>query len=158
MSVYQFTVSSATLHNLAWLLAMLLIDYAAVIAAILVDLRSGTLRARREGRQRTSRGYRCSVDKASRYLITLIALTVVDAMIVSAALMLRSTMQWAIPVFPLFTTLGALALAMIEGKSVMENTQRRTDFTKAAASVNDLLNNKELRKLIASLRELLPDP
>lgn len=153
---YAFiSLSDSTVKNLLWLLAMVSTDYLAVIIAVLIDLRSGTLKAKREGIPRTSRGYRRTVEKLSRYLITLLALSAVDAMIVTAALLLKSTMDWAVPVFPLFTTVGAVALALIEGKSVMENSQRRRDFTDAASEVTTLLNHKEIQKLAETLRKII---
>ena len=74
-------LSPDTSKTLLWLLTMLLIDYAAVIIAVVIDLRSGLRRARREGQPLTSGGYRRSVDKCLRYLLTLMAFTTVDAMI-----------------------------------------------------------------------------
>lgn len=157
MTTLILTLSPATSKSLAWLLAMLFIDYFAVIAAVMVDFRSGTLRAKREGRPRTSRGYRRTVEKLSRYLVTLLALTVVDAMIVGAAMLLRSTMEWQIPVFPLFSTIGAIALALIEGKSVMENSQKTTDFTHAASQAADFLSQKEFLQLLDAIKNLKKD-
>ena len=75
-----FTIlSPATLKTLIWLVVMILVDYAAVITAIMIDFRSGVLRARRRGIPRTSKGYRRSVDKAARYLVTLLASSAIDA-------------------------------------------------------------------------------
>jgi len=136
---------------------MLLIDYASVTLAVIVDLRSGIRRAKQEGRPPTSRGYRRSVDKCLRYLLTLIAFSIVDAMIVVASMLFRSTMGWAIPVFPVCTTMCALLLTLIEGKSVMENTQRRTDFTSAADAARSLLTDRRLTELVKTLRNLLSD-
>ncbi|WP_304638375.1 hypothetical protein [uncultured Muribaculum sp.] len=149
------TLSPDTVKSLLWLLAMLFIDYVSVITAVLIDLRSAIMKARRENRPRTSSGYRRTVEKTSRYLTTLIALTIIDAMIVGAALLFRSTMGWSVPVFPLFTTIGAVGLALIEGKSVMENTQRRSDFTSTASSASDFLSDKEFVRLVESLRLLI---
>lgn len=155
MSTTIIALSPSTIKSLLWLMVMLLTDYAAVVVAILVDLRSGTLRARREGRPRTSRGYRRTVEKASRYLVTLLALSVIDAMIVGAAMLFRSTMHWEVPVFPLFTTVGAVALTLIESRSVVENSQNRADFTSTAAKATSLLTDKEVRALIDAVRRLL---
>lgn len=156
LSVTNFiNLSPALAKSLIWLAAMLMLDYAAVIVAVVIDLRSGVIRARREGRRRTSRGYRRTVEKLSRYLTTLLALSAVDALIAGTAMLLVSTMGWNLPVMPLFTTLGALALCFIEGKSVVENTQRRSDFTDAASSVTDLLTDADLRRLASTLRDIL---
>lgn len=155
MPMLFISPSPLTVKSITWLAAMLLIDYLAVIIAVIIDFRSGILRARREEKPRTSKGYRQSVEKLSRYLITLLSLSAVDAMLVAAAMLFRSTMGWNIPAFPLFTSIGAIALSLIEGKSVMENSQRRSDFTSAAASASQLLSNTEIRNLIKLLRHLI---
>ncbi|MCM1483822.1 MAG: phage holin family protein [Muribaculaceae bacterium] len=126
-------------------------EYACVFIAILIDLRSGTLKAKRNGLKRTSRGYRRTVEKASRYFITLLALSVLDVMCVVAALGLRSITGWAIPPFPFFTTVGAVGLVLIEIHSVVENSQRRSDFTEAARSLTSLLEEDAVKKLLEFL-------
>ncbi len=155
MPMLLISLSPATEKNLIWLALMLLIDYLSVITVVVIDFRSGILRARRERKPRTSKGYRRSVEKIARYLVTLLALTAVDSMLVVSAMLFRSTMEWAVPVFPIFTTVGAIALSLIEGKSVMENSQCRKDFTSAAASATELLTHAELQRLIAAIRRLL---
>ncbi len=155
MPLLSINLSAATVKTLLWLAAMIFVDYAAVISAVMIDLRSGILKSRREGKARTSRGYRRSVEKLSRYLNTLLALSAVDMMIVVACMLFRATMDWSVPVFPLFTTLGAVALSLIEGKSVMENSQRATDFTEAAAKARKILTDTEILALIDTLRTLI---
>lgn len=151
-------LSDATLHALVWVVALLVIDYACVLLAVLIDLRSGTIKARRMGVPCTSGGYRRTVDKASRYFITLLALSVIDGLLMVAVMLLRSTAGWSIPALPLFTTIGALCLCLIEAKSVVENTQSKTDYTSTARAVNDLLSAPELNELLTNLRRLLKDP
>lgn len=141
--------------SLLWLLVLVVMDYVSVTAAAMIDLRSALLKAKRSGRPRTSKGYRRTVDKLGRYYVTLMALTVVDGMLVISAMLLRSTSGWTIPVFPLFTTLGAIAMTLIEAKSVVENSQRKSDYTDAARAINDALDNPELKELVSRLRELL---
>ena len=151
------SLSSETLNSRLWLFLMLFIDYVSVIIAVLVDLRSAVMKARRENRPRTSGGYRRTVEKVSRYLITLIALTIIDGMIAGSALVLRSTMEWSVPGFPFFSTIGAIGLALIEGKSVMENSQRRSDFTSTDSCAASLLSDKEIVRHVEPLRYLLKD-
>ena len=79
---------AADLSSLAWAVMLLAVDYVAVLACILIDCRSGAMRARREGIPRTSSGYRRTVEKASRYFITLIALTVIDLLALAAVMLL----------------------------------------------------------------------
>lgn len=141
--------------SLQWVVMLMFFDFTAVIIAAVCDLVSALRRVRRNGMRRTSRGYRRTVDKLVRYFITLMSLAVVDALLIASALFLRSTMQWDIPVFPLFTTLGALCLTLIEAKSVMENTQRRSDMTDAAKAANDLLNDPALQDLADTLRRII---
>ena len=138
---------AAHLSSLAWAVMLLAVDYVAVLACILIDCRSGAMRARREGIPRTSSGYRRTVEKASRYFITLIALTVMDLLVVAAVMLLRVTAGSAIPALPLFSTLG-------EVKSVMENSHRPSDINRAVDSASRLLDDKSLRRLIHTLSEL----
>ena len=145
---------AAHLSSLAWAVMLLAVDYVAVLACILIACRSGAMRARREGIPRTSSGYRRTVEKASRYFITLIALTVMDLLVVAAVMLLRVTAGSAIPALPLFSTLGALLLCLIEVKSVMENSHRPSDINRAVDSASRLLDDKSLRRLIHTLSEL----
>lgn len=147
--------SQAVTHSLTWALAVLAVEYTCVFAAILIDLHSGAMKARRCGKPRTSRGYRRTVEKASRYYITLIALTMLDAMWITVALALRADAGWALPVFPFASTAGSAGLCLIEIHSVLENSQKRSDITDAAADMSDLLTDPRITELMKSLRELL---
>lgn len=138
-------------HNLitsgALLAGLLAADYAGVLIAVLADLRSGISKARRCGAPLTSRGFRATVDKAGRYYLTLFAMTAIDLMLVAAVLFLREFTRWNIPPFPLFTTAGAIGLAIIELKSVMENTRSGSVLKDAAATLRQLLSDPEIRKI-----------
>lgn len=147
-------LTPAMLQTAAWTVILVLTDYVAVMLAVAVDLRSGTMRSRREGRPRTSRGYRRTVDKASRYFVTLLALTIIDVLLVLSVFLLQATAGISLPAFPLFTTLGAIGLTLIEVKSVMENSRHRKDLQDAARSVNDLLQDPAITELMERLREL----
>lgn len=147
-------LTPAMLQTAAWTVILVLTDYVAVMLAVAVDLRSGTMRARREGRPRTSRGYRRTVDKASRYFVTLLALTIIDVLLVLSVFLLQATAGISLPAFPLFTTLGAIGLTLIEVKSVMENSRHRKDLQDAARSVNDLLQDPAITELMERLRDL----
>lgn len=149
-----FTLSPRTATVLLWVLTILLADYLCVVVAVVVDLRSAILHARRRGVPVTSRGYRRSIAKVRRYLATLLALSAVDAMVVLTAMMLRSTMEWQVPAIPLFTTVGALAMTLIEAKSVVENTQDSRQYRDALRSLSRALDDAELRRLIERLRAL----
>ncbi len=140
---------------LLWAVLTLAVEYASVLGAILVDLRSGTLKARRNGQRRTSSGYRRTVEKASRYYITLFALSVLDAMWIIVALALRGITGWSVPAFPFFTTLGAIGLVLIEIHSVVENSQSRDDITDMARTVTGLLDDDAVKKLAEQIARII---
>lgn len=148
-------LSDETLRVLLWTVLTLAVEYASVLVAILVDLRSGTLKARRNGQRRTSSGYRRTVEKASRYYITLFALSVLDAMWIIVALALRSITGWSVPAFPFFTTLGAIGLVLVEIHSVVENSQRRDDITDMARTVTGLLDDDAVKKLAEQIARII---
>ena len=148
------TLSPATAATMMWTLAITLACYLAVVVAVFIDLRSAILKARHRGIPRTSRGYRRTVAKAGRYLTTLLALTAVDALLVLTAIMLRSTMGWILPALPLFTIIGAVAMTLIEAKSVVENTQDSRRYRHALRSLSRALDSDELQHLVERLRAL----
>lgn len=145
--------SPAAIRLLTLLLLVMLSDYLAVILAILTDLRSGTLRARRQGLPLTSRGFRNTIDKMLRYLMSLFALSVVDSVVVAAAMLLRASQVCSLPIFPFFTTLGAIGLTLIEAKSVMENTRLNQQCKSAARSLADLLDD-DLARIAQRIKSL----
>lgn len=145
------SLSPDTIKSLLWLVAMLVADYLCVIIAVLIDLRSGTMKARRLGIPRTSSGYRRTIDKMMRYVITLLALTAVDAMIVTGAMLLHSTMAWHVPAFPALTTIGAIGIGLIEAKSVVENSQQKQQARDTLRYINRLMADDEVRKLLDTL-------
>lgn len=136
-----------------WLLVLLGADYVGVIAAVAVDLRSGLRKSTRLGRRHTSRGYRRTVDKALRYLATLLSLTLVDFILVLAALCLRITAGWSLPALPWLTTAGALFMMLVEAKSVVENLHEGSDLAEATRSLSKLLADKRLHDLARRIIE-----
>ncbi len=135
------------LSSAALLAALIAVDYIGVLIAIAADLRSGLAKARRNGEKLTSRGFRTTVDKAGGYYLTLFAMTAIDVMIIAAILFLRKFSGWNLPPFPLFTTVGAVGLGIIELKSIMENTKSGDNLAEAAKLVKTLLENPDLRKM-----------
>ncbi|MDE6684546.1 MAG: phage holin family protein [Duncaniella sp.] len=120
-----------TLHTVTSLLIILFVQYAGVLLAVLADLVSGLRRARREEVRCTSRGLRRTVAKLSSYYLALFCLTVVDVMAVTSIIALDAMGRDTIPAFPYLTTLGSLSLALIEAKSIVENSPHRTDIFNA---------------------------
>ena len=129
------------------LVAMMSVDYICVLLAVCADLCSGIMRSRRKGLAITSRGLRRSVDKLGRYYVTLFALSVTDSMILAATLYLNLFSALELTPFPVLTTLGALALAIVEVRSITENTRSRTDLVSAAKTLRALLEDPQARSL-----------
>jgi len=142
-------VLQTILMNLVWAAGFVAVEYICVLLAVLADLWSGWRKAGRRKERRTSRGLRRTVDKVARYFNTMIALTVVDVMIIAGAAYLRSTQGWNVPIFPVCTLLGALALAMLEVKSICEKASDKGDLQEAAAMLRQLLSNVSAADLAA---------
>lgn len=124
------------LWSSAWvrvLLVALAVEYAGVVLAVAADFLSGVAKARRAGVARTSAGYRRTFDKLARYLTALAGLTLVDAVILAAAVCVRATWSAAFPLLPVMTTLGAVGMALVEAKSICERLEEKGDFHEAAS-------------------------
>lgn len=138
-------------NYVALLPALVGVEYVCVVAAVLADLRSGVLKARRLGEAVTSGGYRRTVEKASRYFITLIGMTLIDVMLLAAVVYLRAVAGWGIPPFPLFTTVGAAGLGMIELKSIYENSRERGDYDMIVRALRRMIADEKFRKALSEL-------
>lgn len=144
-------ISSSTLRTLSMLALLVGIDYVCVLAAILADLRSGVLKARRTDTPRTSRGLRHTVEKAARYYVTLFAMSVIDALVLASAFYLRAVGAWEIPPFPLFTTLGSAGLCAIELKSIYENSREKGDYDLVARTLRRMLSDADFRSRLLEM-------
>lgn len=147
-------LSADTLGMLSWVTIVVAVSFISVILATLFDLASALRKARGEGRRLQSRGLRRTVDKLLRYLLTLMGLGIVDGLQILSVMALRVTMEWRLPVFPALTVAGALAMCLIEVKSIMENTHRRSDFTSVVNSASDLLKDPSVREFLDALRKI----
>lgn len=130
------------------ILVLLSIEYAGVLIAILADLVSGLRKAKFRGEKCTSWGLRRSVDKLVRYFLALISLSIVDFMAMAAIVALHQSGTLSIPVFPFLTTFGALALALIEVKSICEKSEEKDDFRNAAKLFAEIVSYLTKKKRI----------
>lgn len=121
---------------------MLLLDYLCVLVAILADLVSGLRKARRRGEKCTSSGLRRTVDKIWRYYLALLSMTLIDVILLASLSCFKAEgILDLIPIFPYLTTFGALALALIEVKSICEASDEKGDLRATAATLLSLLRN-----------------
>ena len=117
------------------LIVTLAVEYGGVVAAVAADFVSGVIKSRRAGVPRTSRGYRRTFDKLLRYLTALASLS----LILAAVACLRGTGGLSIPLLPVLTSVGALAMALIEAKSICERVEDKGDFHRGADMVERLI-------------------
>lgn len=121
-------------HNpitVASLLQLVSIEYVGAFLAVMADLVSGIRKSRRLGHPCTSGGLRRSVSKLSSYYLSLFCLTVVDGIAIAALQLLSAQGQEVAPPFPYLTTLGSLSIALIETKSIAENSPHHADMLAA---------------------------
>ncbi len=134
-------------------LAVIAVEYAGVLLAVAADLWSGWRKAGKRGERRTSKALRRTVDKIARYYNALMALTVIDAMIIAGVCYLRGTQDWDLPVIPVFTLIGSVALALIEVKSICEKSEEKGDLTDIARLAKRLIDDPSARQLVEWIKE-----
>lgn len=123
----------------------MLIYYAGVLIAILADLVSGIRKAKARGEKCTSAGLRRTVDKIGRYYIALFSMTVIDFMLMAALNSLAASGTYLLPAFPYLTALGALALSLIEVKSIFESSDEKGDIRRSLRELLEILTKLRLK-------------
>lgn len=118
---------------------MLLIFYCGVLAAVLADLVSGLRKAGLRGEKFTSSGLRRTVDKIGRYYLALFSMTVIDFMLIATLDRLAASGICPVPSFPYFTGFGALAISLIEVKSILESSDEKGDIRRIVRELFDVL-------------------
>ncbi|MDE5722667.1 MAG: phage holin family protein [Paramuribaculum sp.] len=145
MQAMEQMMNEVLTTRMGWIAALVAVDYVCVLLAVLADLRSGVLKARRQGVRRTSRGFRRSVEKAGRYYVMLFAMTLIDAMVCGALLFVAAADGPSLPPLPVFSTMGAIGLAMIELKSIYENAQDKSEYDRAIGQLRKLLDDPVIK-------------
>lgn len=114
--------------HISIILSILAVCYLAVLVSILADLLTGLRKACKSGMAITSRGFRRTVAKLSSYYAALFALSGVDAMLIASSYGLALFGARSFPPFPYITTLGSIGLALIEVKSIVENSNLQPEI------------------------------
>lgn len=124
---------------------LMVLEYVMVLAVVVADLVSGIRKARLRGEARRSKALRLTIDKLARYYNALMALSVLDSMQIAAVIYLRCFEQYQLPIFPLFTLLGALGMALIELKSIFEKAdeKQQADYRDAADALMKILRTPD---------------
>lgn len=103
---------------------------------IMLDYWSGTRKAKRNGIPLMSHGMRKSVQKACTYYNALLALAIVDVLQLFGIWYYDNFYGHSMLLFPWFTAAGALGVAAIEIKSIMESADEKAK--KQASEVMEL--------------------
>lgn len=143
---------------LLFALILMIGEYILVLLSVTADLFSGLRKARKRGEARRSKALRLTIDKLSRYYNALFALTVIDIMQIAAVEYLRIACGFSIPLFPLFTLIGSIGIAIIEVKSIFEKAEdkERADAEYAARTLLKCLkrlNDTNLTEIINELKK-----
>lgn len=125
--------------------------YILVMIMILADLWSGLRKAKRIGEVRTSYGYKRTVSKVAQYYNVLIALTIVDAMQMSAIWYIEQYYEHHFWFFPFITFAGALLLSAIEIKSIYEKAEDKVRMDNAGQMLSKIIANKHDLAQIANV-------
>lgn len=130
--------------------------YMLVLVAILADLWSGVRKAKRRGILRSSTGLRRTIEKIAKYYNTLLALTVIDAMQMGAVFYLDCYYSWKWPFFPFITLFGAIALALVEVKSIYEKAEDKVQIDNIVSVAGKVIKNrKDVQEVLTSIMKYL---
>ena len=136
------------IQPLATALLLVIIEYSGVLLAIVADLWSGLRKARLAKIPRTSRALRRTVDKIARYFNTLLALTILDGMIIAGVIYMQISNIASLPIIPIFSLLGAIALTSIEIKIICEKSEEKGDLSQAANTIKELLESPSFKTIL----------
>lgn len=138
---------------LLWILFAL---YILVFFMIGADFWSGIRKAKKNGIVRSSYGFRRTVEKIKEYYNAMIALTIIDAMQVTALWYLETYYKYEIPMFPFVTLVGAIGLCIIEIKSIYEKADDKQRFHEAGALLTSIAKNRtDIEEISKSVAEYL---
>ena len=140
---------------LIWILFAL---YILVFFMIGADFWSGIRKAKNNGIVRSSYGFRRTVEKIKEYYNAMIALTIIDAMQVTALWYLETYYKYEIPMFPFVTLVGAIGLCIIEIKSIYEKAEDKQRFHEAGALITSIAKNRtDIEEISKSVAEYLKE-
>lgn len=134
--------SSYELFVVAWMLFGILLT---PLFFISFDFWAGVRKAKQRNERMTSNGWRRTVDKIARYYNMLLALVVIDCMQISGVWYLDNFYDYHIPIFPFITMLGAMAVAIIEVKSILEKAEDKAK--KQVADIAELVGEIVKQKM-----------
>ena len=141
-------MNHSSFQSLAMLLVLAFSQYLLVMIAVCCDLFCGAWWALKRGELRRSAAFRRTVDKLARYYNALFALSVIDVMqILSLNYLHFYSIALDLPLMPVFTILGAIAMAIIELKSIFEKADRkyRSELRQAVDIIRKALDRRDIK-------------
>lgn len=135
--IFKEIIEAQRLHGfLFWVL----LAYTVVMLSMLVDFITAFLRCKRVGEKWVSDKQKRTSEKAQKYFLPMVAVTLVDILC------------FVITKYPVFTLLLAAVNSLTEWLSVFEKTHTKQEQREAAKTMNVILKNKEdIAKTIADV-------
>ena len=144
------------MEKLVIILWILFALYCEVLLIVGADFWSGITKAKKNGVVRSSYGFRRTIEKLSKYYNLLIALTVVDAMQVSAIWYMDEFYTITVPMFPFITLFGALGISLIEVKSIYEKAEDKVKLLEVGYLAGKIIANKDdLTEVVKAVTEYM---
>lgn len=130
-------------NDLHFFLFWVFAAYAGVLVSMLVDLLAAYFKCKKCGIKWESNTLKRTADKANKYFLPMIALTLIDCLI------------FIVNKYPVFTlALGGFCI-LSEWFSVFEHTHTKQEQREAAKTINVILKNK--CDVTSTFREILND-
>ena len=106
-------------------LIIIAVVYLFVMVAIFLDLWAGIRKAKAIGEFRSSYGLRKTVGKIGDYYNMLFVVTIIDALQMLLVMLLNYHTNTLLPILPFLTFGGGIFACVIEGKSIVRNTEEQ---------------------------------
>lgn len=119
------------------------LEYLVIFAAICADLSAGLRKAKRDGKIRTSFGFRKTLEKINQYYSVAIFLSFIDLLQMYLVSGLMEQLDLKLFAFPIVTFVGAIYMCIIEYKSIKEK--------------RDVKENARVEEVTRLLSELIKD-
>ena len=112
---------------------------------ILFDLWAGYRKAKQRHEPILSDKLQRTIAKIARYYNALLALVVIDALQISTFWYLEVYYSWHFPLFPFITLAGAIGVALIEVKSIMEKAdeKEKRDMRQVTALATEIAKHRK---------------
>ena len=141
-------------------LVAFVIEYIVIFMAICADLSAGLHKARKEGKARTSFGFRKTMEKINQYYSVALFLSFIDILQMYLVGGLMDQLGLKLFAFPIVTFIGTIYICIIECKSIKEKRDvkenaRIEEVTRLLSSIlKDEKNVTAVENLIDTLKKI----